>query len=98
MQIGLQQQGLFAIGQPEVQKELKITDEQRKKFMTAMAGLQKKAQALQKELQEGGDPSEIGPKMMKLRKDHEPKSEAILSDAQKRQWKEMLGKPFSFEE
>jgi hypothetical protein len=30
---------------------------------------------------------------MKLRQEHEGKIEAILSDAQKNQWKEPLGKP-----
>jgi hypothetical protein len=31
--------------------------------------------------------------MMKIRHEHEGKIEAILSDAQKKQWKEMPGKP-----
>jgi hypothetical protein len=30
---------------------------------------------------------------MKIRKEHEDRIEALLSDAQKKQWKEMLGKP-----
>src|SRR5258707_5540095 len=38
-------------------------------------------------------PEEIRPKMMKIRKEQEGKIEALLSDAQKKQWKEMLGKP-----
>ena len=47
-----------------------------------------------KEVQSGGDPQEIGPKIMKIRLEHEGKIEAILSDAQKKQWKKMLGKSF----
>ena len=33
--------------------------------------------------------------MMKLRKEHEAKIEALLADPQKKQWHEMLGKPFA---
>ena len=36
--------------------------------------------------------------MMKLKKDHQVQIEAILTDAQKQQWKEMLGKPFSVDD
>jgi hypothetical protein len=39
------------------------------------------------------EPREIRPKVMKLRQEHEGKIEAILDDAQKKQWKELLGKP-----
>ena len=41
-----------------------------------------------------GNPEEIRPKVMKIRKDYEGKVGAILGDAQKKQWQEMLGKPF----
>jgi hypothetical protein len=30
---------------------------------------------------------------MKIRKDHEDRIEALLNDAQKKQWQKMLGKP-----
>ena len=36
---------------------------------------------------------EIGKELKIIRKDREGKIEAILNDAQKKQWKEMLGKP-----
>ena len=36
----------------------------------------------------------LGPKVMKLHKQYEGKVEGILSDAQKKHWKEMLGEPF----
>jgi hypothetical protein len=32
---------------------------------------------------------------MRIRKEHEAKIEAILTDAQKKQWKEMLGERFT---
>ena len=97
-EIGYQQEGLLAVGQPEVAKELKISDEQKKKLMSIHQELQKKAEAFMKEVQSGGSPDEIMPKMMKLRKEQEGKIDAILTDAQKKRWKEMLGKPFNFED
>src|SRR5438067_713337 len=48
-QIGLQMEGLFAIGHPDVSKELKITDEQRKQFMDVVQSMQKKTEPLIKE-------------------------------------------------
>ena len=35
---------------------------------------------------------------MKIRKEHEGQIEALLTDAQKKQWKEMLGKPLNLDE
>ena len=93
-QIGLQMEGLFAIGHPDVSKELNITDDQRRQFMTIVQELQSKMEPVFKQAQEGGDPQEVRPKIMKIRKDHEVKLEAMLTDAQKKQWKEMVGKPF----
>src|SRR5262249_49746874 len=93
-QLELQQQGPFALGRPELVKELKITVEQRKQFMGVVQEMHKKIEPLMKEAQSGGKPEEIGPKVTKIRKDHEAKIEALLSDAQKQEWKKMLGKPF----
>jgi hypothetical protein len=93
-QVTLQQEGSFALGQDEVQKELKISHEQMKKFMAVVQGLQKQVEPLVKQAQSGGNPEEIRPKIEQLRKDHAKKLEAILTDAQKKQWKELLGPPF----
>jgi hypothetical protein len=62
--------------------------------MAVVPGMQTKIEPLIKEAQSGGKPDEIGPKVMKIRKDYEGKIEAVLTDAQKKQWQEMLGKPF----
>ncbi len=99
-QLELQQEGALALwhGAPEIGKELKITDEQRKQFMAIVQDLQKKVRPLIKEAESGGNPEEIRPKVMEIRKEHEGKIEALLTDAQKKQWKEMLGKPFSLED
>jgi hypothetical protein len=93
-QLTLQQEGAFALGRDDVRKELKITQEQMKKFMAVVQDLQGKVQALVKEAQSGGNPEEIRPKIEQLRKDHARELEAVLTDAQKKQWKEMLGPPF----
>src|SRR4029077_6881521 len=81
------QEGLFAIGHPELAKQLNITDDQRKQFMTVIQDLQKKMEPIVKQAQEGRDPQEIGPKIMKLHKDHQGQIEAFLTDAQKKEWK-----------
>jgi hypothetical protein len=93
-QIVLQQEGGFALGQDEIQKELKITQEQLKSFMAIVHDLQKNVEVLVKEAQSGGNPEEIRPKIERLRKDHGKKLEAVLTDPQKKQWKEQLGPPF----
>ncbi len=91
----LQNVGGFALlGDNEAFKKLEITDEQRKQFMAVVQDMQKLIEPLAKEAQSSGNPEEIRAKAMKIREDHEEKIEAILSDAQKKQWKEMLGEPF----
>jgi hypothetical protein len=35
---------------------------------------------------------------MKSRKEHESKIEALLTDTQRKQWKDMLGKPLNLDE
>ena len=99
-QLELQQEGAFTLMNAEgkIGKELKITDEQRKQFMAVVQDLQKKIAPLIKEAQSGGDPKDIRPKIMKVRKDYEGKLVALLTDAQKKQWKEMLGKPLDLDE
>jgi len=97
-QIELQQEGLFALGRPEVSAELELTDEQRKRFMTVVQQLEKELQPLMKEAQSRGSPEEIMPKIMHLRKDHESQVETILSGAQKKQWRKMLGKPLALDD
>jgi hypothetical protein len=99
-QLGLQQEGAFALfhGEPKIAKSLKITGEQRKQFMAVVQDLQKKVKPLIEEAQSGGNPEEIRPKVMKIRKEHESQIEALLTDTQKKQWKEMLGKPLALDE
>jgi hypothetical protein len=96
-QLQLQHAGAFALlSQNKAFLELKITDEQRKRFMEVVQEMQKKIDPLIKEAESGGDREEIRLKIMKLRMDHEDKLKALLTDAQKRQWKEMLGKSLDY--
>jgi hypothetical protein len=94
-QLQLQQAGHFALlGENEAFKKLKITDDQRKKFRDVVQQMEKRLQALMKEAQSGVKPEEIFPKVVKLRKEHDGKIEALLTEAQKKHWLELLGKPF----
>ena len=93
-QLELQQEGPFALGRPDVMAELKLTDEQRKQFMGVVQQMQQKFEPLLREAQTKGNPDEIRPKAMQIRKEHAGRVDAILTEAQKKQWKEMLGKAF----
>jgi hypothetical protein len=92
--IVLQQERGFALGQGEVVKDLKITDEQRQKLIAITQEFQKKVKPLIKEAQTGGKPEEIRPKVLAMRDETAKKLEAVLNDEQKQKWKAMLGEPF----
>jgi hypothetical protein len=92
-QVVLQRDRLFALlGNPEVARELEIADKQRQQFSEIAQAFQKKFESLIKQAQKGGNPQEIGPQIRRIRNEQERRIEALLSDAQKRQWQGMLGK------
>lgn len=93
-QVRLQQEGGFGLGEEDVRKDLKISQEQMQKFMAIVQNLQKKVAALIKEAQSGVNADQLGSNVEKLRKDHAKKLEAVLTDDQKKQWRELLGPPF----
>jgi hypothetical protein len=97
-QLMLQREGLFALGNAEIMNELQITDKQRQQFVEVVQEMQKKIEPLLKEAQKGGNPEEIWPRVMKVRREHGNRIEALLSEGQRRQWKEMLGKPFTLDD
>jgi hypothetical protein len=97
-QLQLQQEGLFALGHPEIGQKLQITDEQRKQFVALVQEMQGKIQPLIEEAESKGNPQEIRPKAMKFRQDYGRKIEAVLNKTQKRLWNEMLGKPFELDD
>ena len=72
--------------------ELKLTDEQKSKIQA----VQREQQAAMSDLfQGGGDPAAAREKFTALRRQTEEKIAAILTDAQKAQWKTVLGAPFT---
>ncbi|MGQ0635567.1 MAG: hypothetical protein ACT4QC_13215 [Planctomycetaceae bacterium] len=98
-QIALQREGLLGtLDQPEVGAELKITEDQRKQLMGVMQEFQSKIAPVIREAQSGGDPEGLQRKVMKIRRELGAKAEAILTDAQKKQWQEMRGEPFALDD
>jgi hypothetical protein len=97
-QVNFQQEGGFALGEEDVQKDLKISQEERQKFKAILRDLQKKVEALTKEAQSGINSDQFVPNLEKLRKEHAKKLEAVLTDDQKKQWKELQGPPFELRE
>jgi hypothetical protein len=86
-QLELQKEGPFALhhGNVAIKRDLGITDEQRKQFMAVILEMQSKIAPLLKDVDSGGDPMEIWPKLKTIRKEQEARIEALLSDAQKKQ-------------
>jgi hypothetical protein len=79
---------------PEIDTKLHITDEQRQQFMAAIQDMQKMIGPLQHEARSGGTQQEILLKVTKLRLDCQGQIEALLNDAQRKQWEAMTGTPF----
>ena len=99
-QLELQQQGPVAITRKSVATELKLTDDQQKK----VADIQTQAEADRRAAMQGidfqnlsdDDRKTLMTKMQDARKTEGDKLLALLTDAQKAQWKDMQGTPFTF--
>src|SRR5207245_2781460 len=87
--------GANLLRMPEVQAELKITDEQRTKIQTIVDD-QRNAMRELFQGGGGGDRQAMMQKMQELRKQTDDKIAAVLTDDQKSKWKEMTGAPFTF--
>ena len=92
-QLGVQQMGLNAFTNPSVDKVLKLTDEQKEKVRTLNGEQREEMQGI---FQGGGDQAENQKKMAAMRKDFLAKGVAMLTDDQKKEWKELTGEPFEF--
>jgi hypothetical protein len=97
-QLMLQREGPFGLLNPDVATELKLTEEQRKQLMTVVGELEQKLRPLLEEAHAKGNHEEIRPKALKVRAEHGRRLEAVLTDGQKKQWQEMLGKPLDLGE
>ena len=89
-QLELQREGLR---DGEIWELLHLEEDQRKQFMGLIMQAHQKIQPLLKEAQKTGNLREVQGKVIKVRDDLEADLRAKLTDDQKSQWKEMLGKP-----
>jgi hypothetical protein len=92
-QIRRQQQGLRAFEDPEVEKALHLTGEQKNRLKTINADAAREARMLFR----SGTPSSFQETMTKIETiGHQAvaKAVALLTDEQKKIWQELTGKPF----
>lgn len=99
-QLELQQQGASALSRKEVADKLHLTDQQR----TQIGDIQKQSMADMRAATQGKDfqnmsdedRQKLMTQMRDMRKATDEKITGVLNESQKKQWKEMLGKPFEF--
>jgi Spy/CpxP family protein refolding chaperone len=98
-EIVLQRRGVQALNDPEIAKELSITDAQKKELEEVRETLREEMSTKAREMfanrGEGGDPREA---FAKLREDMETKILAVLTDEQRTHFDEMKGEPFEMPE
>jgi hypothetical protein len=93
-QIQLQQLGLMAFTEPEVQSKLKLTDDQVGQIRRINADSQSQRRELLQGGGGGGNREEMRKKAATLGKESMDKALAVLSADQKQAWKDMTGEPF----
>jgi Spy/CpxP family protein refolding chaperone len=89
-QIELQQAGAEAFTRADVQKTLSLQDEQKEKIKTITDDAAKDM----RELRQGGNAQGSRDKIAALRKETMEKVQAVLTDDQKKSWKDLTGDPF----
>jgi hypothetical protein len=92
-QVHLQRQGLRAFGDPQVEKALRLTDEQKAKLKIVAEDTAKEVRALFSPRARNAFPEALK-KVEALRKTAVEKSVALLTDEQRKLWREMIGDPF----
>ncbi|MBV9122850.1 MAG: hypothetical protein JO112_05805 [Planctomycetes bacterium] len=93
-QLTIQREGYRAFSDPEVQKELNLTDDQKTQIQTITTDAGKETRDL---FQGGGAPSQDSrKKMQEIQKQTTEKVQSVLTDTQKKTWKELTGEPFEF--
>jgi Spy/CpxP family protein refolding chaperone len=91
-QIELQQRGADAFTDEKVQEKLKLTDDQKEKVKTITEDARKEAKEIFANA--GEDREGARKKFAALRKETMGKVTEVLTDEQKKTWKEMVGEPF----
>jgi len=91
-QISLQSRGIQAFADPKVAEGLKITDEQKEK----LKGINESANEQRRELMQGFQDDREGTmkKLAEFNKELMGKVAALMTDDQKKAWKEMTGEPY----
>ena len=92
-QIEIQAQGAQAFTDPEVEKQLNLTGDQKEKIKTIAADAQAEMRELFQGGGGGGDRAEMQKKRAALSKATMERISAVLTSAQKDTWKEMTGAP-----
>jgi len=97
-EINIQLQGIAALRNAEVAKELKITDAQKKELEEVQAGMREKMREGMRELFSRGSRDGIREKMEKMRGDMEGDVLDGLTSDQKKKFEEMKGEKFEMPE
>jgi hypothetical protein len=90
-QIELQNMQFRAFADADVQKELKMTDKQKDEVKEISEGVTKDITELRNSAQ---NPRELFPKIQALTKEASEKVAGLLTEDQKKSWKELTGEPF----
>jgi hypothetical protein len=93
-QIALQQRGAMAFNDPEVQKKLNLTDNQKTEIQAIVQESMEGMRGLFSQDQSQEEREAAMKKMSELRKQAISKAESKLNDEQQKSWKELLGAPF----
>jgi hypothetical protein len=93
-QIQVQGAGLDAFLQPAVQKELKLTDEQKENVKAAAKEYRKASD----DIHGGRKATSVAKQLATLREATMKKLVALLNEEQQRTWKEMTGEPFQLDD
>ncbi|MBC8873962.1 MAG: Spy/CpxP family protein refolding chaperone [Planctomycetes bacterium] len=97
-EIALQQRGTSALTDPEVAKELKITDAQKKKLDEVSTANRESMGTRMRELFQGGNREGVREKMQEMRKEADGKVLGVLTAEQKKQFEGMKGEKFEMPE
>src|SRR5438874_492820 len=84
----------FFVNNKGVQKELKLTDDQKDKIKTINDDARQEGQSIHEAA--AGDFQEMQKKMAALNKETMEKVSGVLTDDQKKAWKDLTGEPFEF--
>ena len=97
-EISIQVQGVAALANEEVQKELKVTDAQKKELEEAREKIQNEMRDKMRELMASGDRDKMREAFGKVREDIETQVLAVLTASQKTEFEKMKGDKFEMPE